>query len=108
MQTNRAMRLLRILLSMICFCGGLLICAIVFIGATYFILGGKKSTGSLVIIVSISSFILSVVISGFAAVKLFLMTKDWSSRTNVVVFILALLLMIATLSSIQIFKYVAI
>jgi hypothetical protein len=102
------MNVLKIFLSVICFGETLLICLLTFIGATYFLFGGKESTGSLVVIISISAFILSVVIAGFAAVKLSLMTKYWSNRTIVFVFFLATLLLIATVLSLQVFNYVAI
>ncbi len=88
------MKIVRLLNSILVFIETTLLCILLFLIGTYIIFNGEEKTGTLVTVLTLTFFVLSLVFSGLLARKIYFYLDNKTIRTNII-FLIALLIIVA-------------
>lgn len=100
------MKVIRIFSSILIFIEINLLSLLVFIICNYLLFKGEEKVGTMVTIITTSFFILSIILSSFLARRMYLYLKDKSDKRSIVIFIIALVAFIGTISLFNLSAYI--
>lgn len=100
------MKVIRIFSSLLSFIGINLLFFLIFTVSNYLIFRGEEKTGTLVTVVSISFFILSIITSSIIARKINLFLKNKTAKTNIIYFIMMLVIIVGTMLLFNLSRYI--